>query len=169
MNDHLTTRPATPEDAPLLWQMLTFAASMGGDADDVARAQVDPELRGYVEGFGRAGDLGVVAMRGGRPAGAAWLRLLVGEPRPSKVWTAEVPELAIAVLPDARGAGIGSLLLRAVLDRAAGIYPAIALSVREGSAAIRLYERFAFVEERRVVNRVGGVSVVMRRPSSPAR
>ena len=116
MPELLTTRPATPDDAPLLWRMLTHAASMEGAEDDVARAQADPELRGYVEGFGRPGDLGVVALREGQAVGAAWLRLLVGEARATKVWTHEVPELAIAVMPDARSAGVGSVLLRALID-----------------------------------------------------
>jgi hypothetical protein len=42
-------------------------------------------------------------------------------------------------------------------------YPAIALTVREGNAAVRLYEGFSFVEESRVTNRVDGVSIGMRR------
>ncbi len=53
---------------------------------------------------------------------------------------------------------------RRLLEAARGRYPALALSVREGNPAVRLYERFGFVEERRVVNRVGGASLVMRLP-----
>jgi ribosomal protein S18 acetylase RimI-like enzyme len=158
----VTTRAATPEDVPFLWQMLTLAASMEGGADDVERAMSDPGLRGYVEGFGRKGDLGVIALVGEERVGAGWLRLLDGEPHPSKVWTHEVPELAIATVRDARGRGIGTHILRALIDASLGLHPAIALSVREGNPAIALYERLGFVEERRVVNRVGGASLVMR-------
>jgi hypothetical protein len=67
--------------------MLTFAASMDGNDDDVERAKADPGLRGYVDGFGREGDLGVVALRGTERVGAAWLRRLRGEAHPAKVWT----------------------------------------------------------------------------------
>lgn len=157
-------RAATADDEPLLWRMLTFAASMEGGEDEVARAQADPDLRGYVDGFGRIGDRGVVAVRGTEPIGAAWLRLLHGEPHPAKVWTLEVPELAIALAPGARGQGVGSALLRALIADAADRYPALALSVRDGNAAVRLYERYGFVVERRLINRIGGVSLVMRRP-----
>jgi len=135
---------------------------MEGSDEDVERARNDPDLRCYVEGFGRAGDLGVVALLGDEPVGAAWLRLGSGEPHPSKVWTREVPELAIAMGPAVRGRGAGGLLLRALIDASSGRYPAIALTVRDGNAAVRLYQRFGFVEDRRIVNRVGTVSLVMR-------
>jgi ribosomal protein S18 acetylase RimI-like enzyme len=160
----LLIRPAVAADASLLWRMLTFAASMAGTADDEAAAQADPDLRPYVEGFGRAGDLGVVALTSS-PVGAAWLRLPPNaEPvSPSKVWTLAEPELAIAVELAMRGRGVGAALLESLLDAAAGHYPAVRLSVREGNPAVRLYERFGFVTERSVTNRVGGVSLVMRR------
>ncbi|APR87612.1 Histone acetyltransferase HPA2 [Minicystis rosea] len=164
MND-LSTRAATAADTSFLWRMLTFAASMRGTEEDIERAKIDPELRGYVEGFGRAGDLGIIVVLAGRPVGAAWLRLLApgAVASPSKVWTHDVPELAIAVEPSERARGLGNVLLHALLSDAGHRYPAVALTVREGNAAVRLYERFAFAEERRVVNRVGGVSLVMRR------
>jgi ribosomal protein S18 acetylase RimI-like enzyme len=145
--------------------MLTFAASMGGTVADEAEARANPDLRPYVEDFGRPGDLGVVAWRAERRVGAAWLRLAPwgAAPSPSKVWSAEQPELAIAVEPDVRGSGAGGLMLAALLGAAAGRYPSVGLSVREGNAAVHLYERFGFLVERTVTNRAGGVSLVMRR------
>lgn len=159
----IVIRPAIQADEPFLWRMLTLAASMQGRDDDVERAKSDPLLDAYVKDFGRDGDLGVVALSSHVPVGAAWLRLRAGEPHPSKVWTTEVPELAIATLPEHRGGGVGSSLMTAIVDAARGRYPAIVLSVREGSAAVRLYERFGFIVERRLVNRVGGASLAMRR------
>jgi ribosomal protein S18 acetylase RimI-like enzyme len=143
--------------------MLTLAASMDGTDDDVATAKVEPSLRGYVEQFGREGDLGVIAHRGAVPVGAAWGRLLAGEPHPSKLWTLEEPELAIATVTEERGQGVGDRLLSAWLVAAAGRYPAVVLSVREGNPAVRLYERHGFVVVERIVNRVGGISLAMRR------
>lgn len=158
----MSIRPATAEDEPFLWRMLTFAASMDGSDRDIGMARIDPALRGYVEAFGRDDDLGVIAIRAGVPVGAAWLRLQRGEPSPSKLWTPAVPELAIATVPELRGAGAGGAMLRALIERARGRYPAIVLSVREGNPAARLYERCGFVVERRVTNRVGGPSLAMR-------
>ncbi len=58
----VTIRPATPNDAPFLWRVLTFAASMEGHADDVTRAQSDPDLRLFVDDYGRDGDVGGVSL-----------------------------------------------------------------------------------------------------------
>ena len=159
-------RYATAEDEPLLWRMLTYAASMtpGGPAS-IPDAQADAGLSWYVADWTRrAGDFGVVATDdGGELRGAAWVRLLDGEARPHKVATLDVPELAIGVDPDCRGRGIGAMLLDGLIERARGRYPALALSVREGNPSVHLYERAGFVVERTVVNRVGGGSLAMRR------
>lgn len=141
--------------------MLTFAASMDGTADDIAFAQTSPDLLHYVEGFGRTGDVGVIM----EERGAAWVRLAPPGPiSTSKVWTHEVPELAIATVPEARGQGVGVQLLRALFAETSGT--PIALSVRAANPAVRLYEREGFVRERTIVNRVGTASVVMLRRSS---
>jgi len=166
MRRDVIVRDATSEDVPLLWLMLTYAASMTpGGLASVDAAQRDAGLTWYVERWGRRpGDLGVVAIDAGvAPVGAAWVRLLDGD-HPHKVATSEIPELAIGVDPDHRGRGIGARLLEALVDRARGRYPALALSVRETNPSVRLYERAGFVVERAVVNRVGGRSLVMRLP-----
>lgn len=135
-----------------------------GKAEDVARAQSDPALGDYVECFGRGGDLGVVAVVAGAPVGAAWVRLAPAGPiSETKVWTHDVPELAIATVPEVRGSGTGTKLLDALFEAVRGQHASIALSVRDGNAAVRLYERAGFHVERRIVNRVGTTSLVMRR------
>ena len=78
------------------------------------------------------------------------------------MWTRSIPELAIAAEHAQRGSGVGAALLEKLLDDAASRIPAVTLSVREGSPAVRLYERHGFVVERRLTNRVGGVSLAMR-------
>ncbi len=105
--------------------------------------------------------LGVIATLGA-PVGAAWLRLQQGDPHPMKLWTPEVPELAIAVRPSARGRGLGAALLGELIARARGLYPAMVLSVRRENPAVRLYRRFGFQVEREAKNRVGTTSLVMR-------
>jgi ribosomal protein S18 acetylase RimI-like enzyme len=114
-----------------------------------------------VGGWGRAGDLGVVAADDGRPIGAAWVRLLAGAEKNYPAIDNDVPELAIAVLPEQIGQGIGGKLLARLLEDAKPIYPAIVLSVREANPARRLYERLGFVVVETITNRVGGRSYVM--------
>lgn len=105
----------------------------------------------YVKAWGREGDSAVIAILDGFPVGAAWYRLFPsGHPGYGFV-NEQTPELAIAVVPSARGKGVGSALLATLLDRArADGYTALSLSVdRFNAAAIALYERhgFAAVEE----------------------
>jgi ribosomal protein S18 acetylase RimI-like enzyme len=69
----------------------------------------------------------------------------------------------VGVVPEHRGRGVGTELLHCVLERAREHFSDIILTVREGSPAIRLYERVGFriLSEHPVVNRVGGRSVKM--------
>jgi ribosomal protein S18 acetylase RimI-like enzyme len=100
----------------------------------------------YVKAWGRPGDTAVIAIDKGFPVGAAWYRLF-GRDRPGYGFVDEqTPELAIAVVPNARGKGVGSALLKTLLARArdAG-YPTISLSVdRANAGAIELYQRHGF-------------------------
>jgi ribosomal protein S18 acetylase RimI-like enzyme len=100
----------------------------------------------YVKAWGRRGDSAVIALERGFPVGAAWYRLFDRE-RPGYGFVDErTPELAIAVVPNARGKGVGTALLDALLERArADGYPTISLSVdRANAGAIELYERHGF-------------------------
>ncbi len=100
----------------------------------------------YVKAWGRPGDTAVIAIGEGFPVGAAWYRLF-GSDKPGYGFVDErTPELAIAVVPSARGKGVGSALLDALLDRArAAGHGSISLSVdRNNAGAIELYERHGF-------------------------
>ena len=100
----------------------------------------------YVKAWGRPGDTAVIAIDDGFRVGAAWYRLFARE-RPGFGFVDErTPELAIAVVPSARGKGVGSALLDTLLDRAreAG-HATISLGVdRANEGAIELYERHGF-------------------------
>ena len=89
-------------------------------------------------------DAAVVAVDGSdRRLGAAWwvLReppLLLGHTG------SPLPELAIAVVEDQRGKGIGTALLDALVERAGGQFPALTLNVHLLNPAVRLYIRAGF-------------------------
>jgi GNAT superfamily N-acetyltransferase len=156
----ISTRVATAADEPFLREMLFEAPFVPPGADPLPRSIVDaPELTHYVDGYGRPGDLGVVALADGRAIGAAWVRQLTGEDPGYGYVDDETPELTIAVTPEWRGRGIGSRLMTELIDRCSGAVPAMSLSCDPANPAMRLYERLGFIA-------VGasGTSVTMRNP-----
>lgn len=100
----------------------------------------------YVKGWGRAGDTAVVAVEDSFPVGAAWYRLFTRATPGYGFVDEQTPELAIAVVPNRRGHGIGDALLRALLERArADGYRRLSLCVdRANDDARRVYERHGF-------------------------
>ncbi len=149
-------RLATKEDEPFLWEMLYYAAHMDEDAGvSPESAKTNPDLLKYAKDWGREADVGSIALEPdcNRPIGAAWIRLLAVDDT--------TPELAIAVLPEFLGYGVGTLLLQHLLEAAKQRYSSVVLSVRTTNPAKRLYERMGFVVTGEIVNRVGTASVSM--------
>ncbi len=152
-------------DVEFLWEMVYWAAHVDED-DGVHHDDIrgDPDLAGHVHGWGRAGDLGVIAERDGRKIGAAWLRLFDPAISDYSVFVdVDTPELVVAVAPDHVGRGVGSRLMATLFEHADDVFPAAVLSVRCGNPAVRLYQRFGFREVDRIVNRVGTESLKMIR------
>jgi ribosomal protein S18 acetylase RimI-like enzyme len=159
----LELREAVADDIEFLWTALYYASqSFKQEAVAIADIKTDPKLRRYVEGWGRSGDLGLIAASNGEDVGAAWVRPLAEDSRSEPTFIdAETPELAIAVLPDRQGQGIGALLLEELIRLSRPRYPAIVLSVRSGNEAVRLYERMGFRGVGEIRNRVGTRSLMM--------
>jgi GNAT superfamily N-acetyltransferase len=137
-------RPLTPQDKPILWEMLRHGLSSSAKHELPSRELVRrPEVSRYVEGWGRTGDAGFVAhdKKNGALLGAVWLRQSTGKSDAS-------PELALAVRPEHRRHGIGTALLTQLV-RANPDQSAISISFVAGKPVLRLYERFGFkvVEE----------------------
>jgi GNAT superfamily N-acetyltransferase len=148
-----SVRPGEPEDVEFLWDMIYEAAEWHpeGSGAKPPREEVlsDPSISHYVEGWGRAGDAAVVAIDStdGRRIGAAWYRLMSPQDPGYGFVDASTPEVAIAVVPDRRGIGVGGALLRPLLDtaRLQG-FGALSLSVERDNPAAELYERNGFVK-----------------------
>jgi ribosomal protein S18 acetylase RimI-like enzyme len=133
-------RPGGPEDLRFLWEMLYEATQHSSLSD--------PAISRYLKGWGRPGDAAVVALDpgDGQKIGAAWYRCYPSDDCGFGFVSAWVPEIAIAVVPNRRGSGVGGALLRKLLDTARSQgFEALSLSTRRDNlAAIRLYERHGF-------------------------
>ncbi|HEU4370546.1 MAG TPA: GNAT family N-acetyltransferase [Methylomirabilota bacterium] len=140
----IALRPATAADEAFLWEMLYLASHLGDEGIPASATRAHPGVARYLNGWGRPHDLGVVAADAGRPVGAAWARLLSGDEQGYGHVDDRTPELAIAVVPTHRRLGVGRALLAALIDAARGTYPALSLSVRADSDAVRLYRRLGF-------------------------
>ena len=102
----------------------------------------EPEIFVYIKDFGtQPGDLGVVAEQNGQIIGAAWTRIIPAYGHIND----ETPELAISVLPEFRGYGIGTKLMKKLFDvlRNNG-YKQTSLSVQKDNPAVRLYQRLGY-------------------------
>jgi ribosomal protein S18 acetylase RimI-like enzyme len=141
-------RPATEGDLPFLRRMLYEAACwQPGDRPTSEQVLSAPRVARYLEDWVRPGDEGIVAVEAGESIGAAWYRLFPAGAGGYGYVSEEVPELTMAVSPEARGRGVGGALLRALVHVAqdAG-YSALSLSVEvDNEVACRLYRRAGFM------------------------
>jgi GNAT superfamily N-acetyltransferase len=107
----------------------------------------EPDISKYTDGWGRAGDIAFIAedQRNNKAIGAVWLRTFDSANKAYGYVGDNIPELAIAVLPEYRGCGVGTTLLGRAIQtvRSAG-YGAISLSVSADNPAQRLYTRLGF-------------------------
>jgi ribosomal protein S18 acetylase RimI-like enzyme len=146
-------RKGSPADIPFMRSMLAHAYAWRVNA-----FETDIPLTRYVDNWGRAGDVSLIATETGHRVGAAWARRFTdSEPGYGFVENG-TPELTIAIVPSRRRHGVGQELLDALLERLreAGV-GAVSLSVEDGSPAVAFYERNGF--ERRA-ERAGGLVMI---------
>lgn len=138
---------ATPDDLRFLRAMLIEAAFPPGTArpDDPLG---DDHVSRYLDGWGRQGDIGLVARYRAHAVGAAWLRLMSPEQPGYGFVDADTPELTVAVVPGSRGRGIGRSLVAGSLDLAATVgHEQVSLSVAaDNPGAASLYRSLGFVD-----------------------
>jgi tRNA (cmo5U34)-methyltransferase len=100
-----------------------------------------PEIYIYIKDFGGIHDIGLVAEKDGKIIGAAWTRIIPAYGHIDD----ETPELAISVLPEHRGQGVGTELLSHLFDllRWCNCWRT-SLSVQKANPAARLYQRMGY-------------------------
>lgn len=140
-------------DTDFMAEMLYEAIFVPDGAPPPPRSVIEwREISRYLENWGRAGDFGVVAMVDGMKAGAAWCRLFAEDDKGFGFVDERTPELTIALKKEFRGRGIGTVLLKAMIEAAEKLgFQAISLSVDERNKAAHLYVRegFAVVSKKR--------------------
>ncbi|MDR1564511.1 MAG: GNAT family N-acetyltransferase [Oscillospiraceae bacterium] len=138
----LTIRTIKKTEYAILSEFLYHAIFLPPEAEPLSREVLDkPEISIYIDGFGGKKDCGVVAIQDGKPVGAAWAWVI-----PAFGYIDDkTPELAISVLPEYRGQGIGTKLLKRLFDELAGKgYKQTSLSVQKNNPAFRLYQRLGY-------------------------
>jgi ribosomal protein S18 acetylase RimI-like enzyme len=155
----LTFRRATEADLPFLARLYastrTEELAVAPWSAEQKAAFLDMQFRAqhvhYQRYYPKADWL--VTMRGGEDAGRLYL-----ERRPNQHCIID-----IAFLPGHRGNGLGTALLRDLLDEAAAADSAMTIHVEKFNPAMRLYRRLGFVTEQDK-----GVYDLMRWAAAPA-
>jgi ribosomal protein S18 acetylase RimI-like enzyme len=151
---NVTLRPVEPGDEEFLYRVYASMreaelAQTGWDEaqkESFLRMQFDAQSRYYREHYAEAKFSVILA--DGRPAG----RLYVAR------WPEEIRIVDIALLPEHRGAGIGTSLLRDLISESEESGKPLSIHVERFNPALRLYERLGF---RKVADK--GVYILMER------
>ncbi|TCC26166.1 N-acetyltransferase [Kribbella sindirgiensis] len=84
--------------------------------------------------------------------GMAWVALVARPPKPGATSRMSGDIQSVFVLPEARGRGIGSALVKAAADHAMAA-GALHVTVHSGSKAVPVYERLGFESSRQLLQR----------------
>lgn len=148
----ISLRRAEPDDQEFLREMLWHCLFVPPGAEPFAREILAlPEISRYVAGWGKPDDYGLIATDEAtrQDVGAVWVRLMKGEEKGYGYVDAATPELSIALLPEYRGQGIGTTMMKHLITELPAEYLTLSLSVSRQNPARCLYERLGFsvVEE----------------------
>lgn len=136
-------RPFTPADLPLMEEFLYQAIFQRPGTPVIPRSELEkPSIRVYIDRFGEyPDDHCLCAELDGAVVGMVWVRNIKGFGSIDET----TPEFAISLLPDARGKGIGTALMRAMLKllREKG-YPQTSLAVQKDNYAVKMYKSVGF-------------------------
>lgn len=106
-----------------------------------------PELQEYVDGFGKKdGDFAFVADINGKIVGAVWTRIMNDYGHIDN----DTPSFAISLYKEYRGKGIGTALMKEMLNRLKNAgYKQASLAVQKENYAVKMYKNvgFAIVDE----------------------
>ena len=100
-----------------------------------------PELQVYIEDFGKKDDWCLVAEVKGKIVGAVWVRIMDDYGHIDD----ETPSFAISLYEEYRNMGIGTALMRDMLELLKNKgYKQTSLSVQKANYAVRMYQKVGF-------------------------
>ncbi|MCH6268452.1 GNAT family N-acetyltransferase [Neobacillus citreus] len=140
-------RLATNKDEQFLWEMLYQAIYIPEGQPRPSRDILnEPHIEKSLKGWGRNGDTAIITEDNDHhPIGAVWVRLFDESNKTYGYIDSQTPLLGMALMPEYRGKGIGTVLLGEILriTKESG-YKGISLSVDPNNPALQLYKRFGF-------------------------
>ncbi|MBD5129997.1 MAG: GNAT family N-acetyltransferase [Ruminococcaceae bacterium] len=136
-------REMTAEEYPLLEDFLYEAIFIPEGVEKPPRDIIkNEELQVYIRDFGRRkDDYCLVADNGGKIVGACWVRIMDDYGHIDN----DTPSFAISLFEEYRGRGIGTDLMRAMLERLkAKGYKRASLAVQKANYAVKMYRKVGF-------------------------
>jgi GNAT superfamily N-acetyltransferase len=136
----LTFRPITDADMPFLRRLYASTRAdelkqvAWSDADKAAFCEMQFRAQHAHYRLHYAAMQWLVILRGGEPVGRLYLDR----------WEREHRLVDIALLPEHRAQGLGSALLRDLMDEAAAAGKTLSIHVEKFNPALRLYQRLGF-------------------------
>lgn len=120
-----------------------YEAIFQRDEDNLAPREIikEPSLKVYIENWGKEHDYCLLAENDGRAVGAVWVRIINGFGHIDDA----VPEFAISLYKEYRGFGIGTELMKHMLQllKEKG-YKKTSLAVQKDNYALKLYKKVGF-------------------------
>jgi len=139
-------REISPSEYSLLENFLYEAIFQRNENNLAPRSIIEqPELKVFIEDFGKPDDYCLVAECDGKIAGAVWTRILCGEVKGFGNIDNETPEFAISLYKEYRNKGIGTALMKAmlILLKSKG-YKKTSLAVQKDNYAVKMYSKVGF-------------------------
>lgn len=145
MKDY-TIREIKPTEIPLLADFLYEAIFQPDEQKRLPRDVIEqPELQVYIENFGGPDDHCLIAECDDKTIGAVWTRIMAGEVPGFGNVDDETPEFAISLYPQYRNRGIGTALMKRMLQhlKTKG-YRQVSLAVQKDNYALSMYQAVGF-------------------------
>lgn len=146
IRNNLVIRQIQPSEQHLLKNFLYEAIFQKDETKLLPKEIIEqPELKIYIDDFGKQGDLCLVADLNGELIGAVWTRIFSDKTKGFGYVDDNSPELSISLFKEYRNRGIGTALMKAVLEllRNKG-YKKVSLSVQKDNYAYRMYQNLGF-------------------------